>query len=73
MKRKVLARRFDTNDTDDPESSKAYALMDKPLGEITISWQVMRRELDLRPVAVCDDTEGNVGGDELVEEFPVGV
>lgn len=40
----------------EPESSKARAVIERPLGEVTETWQVIRRVFDFRLVAVLEDT-----------------
>lgn len=40
----------------EPESSKACAVIERPLGEVTETWQVIRRVFDFRLVAVLEDT-----------------
>ena len=52
--------------------SSARALIERPLGADTKSWQVIRRILDLRPVAVLDDTgDTRVCGLEVSVEVTV--
>ena len=49
--RRGLARRSETNEVEEAESSKARAFIVKPLGDVRTTWQVMSNELDFNPVA----------------------
>ena len=59
---KCLARECDMKHADDPESSNARTWVEWPLGDVTKTLHVMRRELEPAFVAVFDVTDWLVTG-----------